>query len=389
MRSLPPAFCCLLAAACAGAPAEQAEALYLQARQDSARGRPAEEVLPLLDRAIELVPHRADVYFARAEIHRLLRRPEPAGKDYGAAISLLRGVPEARVELAHALLWRGRIHADAGRFASAESDFSEAIRLSPAPIEARLERARLGLRTGRTENAERDLEEARRMGKGAAETFHNEAVHQLQAARAEEAERMFLLALDLDPGYLPALTGLARAWMARGRFAPAEELLDRAAGLRPGDLELVYHRGNARLAQGKFEEALEDFDRVARGDSRRAGVYAARGLIYHRHRKDFERAEAEYHRALVADPESFSALLNRGLLYHETRRLDEAEQDFRRALALRADVEAAHALGRVLHDRGDYEKAADAFRKTLEICRDPERRKALEADLARALRPDK
>ncbi len=152
-----PVLACLLAAACAGAPEGQAGALVQEARQESARGKPPGEILALLDRAVELDPALADAWFARAEVHRLLRRPEAAAKDYAAAISLLRAAPEARAELYHALLSRGRLHADAGRLDAAEADFSEAIRLSAVPVEARLERARLGFRAGRTENGERDL----------------------------------------------------------------------------------------------------------------------------------------------------------------------------------------------------------------------------------------
>jgi tetratricopeptide (TPR) repeat protein len=379
-------FAVLVLAACASTGAD-AEALYVRAQRDADAGRPAEEVLPLLDRSIELDPSRAGAWFARGEIHRALRRPQPAAVDFGAAISILRGDPSRSGELMTALLARGRLHAETGRLPAAEADFSEAIRLSSAPIEARLERARVGLRLGRAEQAERDLAEARRLGAGAAGVFHDEGVHQLQAQRPDEAERMFLLALDLDPGHLPASVGLARVWMARGRFAEAEGSLDRAVRLRPGDPELVYHRGNARLAQGKFEEALEDFTRVAERDPRHAGAYAGRGLVYHRHRGDLERAEAEYCRALVADPALSSALVNRASLYRESGRLDEAEQDLRRALSLRADADALQALGRLLLERGDRERAADAFRRSLEICRDPARRKAVEEDLARALRP--
>jgi tetratricopeptide (TPR) repeat protein len=378
-------------AACASEPPapDQASAAYQQAMQDTASGRRSEEILPLLDRAIELDPSRAELFFARAEALRLLRRPEAASRDYDAAIALLRPARGSRADLAYALLSRGRIHADAGRREQAEWDFGEAITLSPSPIEARLERARLWAAAGRTEEAERDREEARRLGQGVAGSFHDEGVHQLQANRPEEAERYFLLALDLEPTHPLALVGLARASLSRGRFAAAEVALTRAIDQRPLDAELYYHRGNARLSLGRYEDAFADFTTAIERVPNHAGARVARGILFYRHRKDPERSEAEFHRALIADPESFDALLNRGLLYHETRRLAEAEVDLRRALGIRADVDAAHALGRLLYDRGEYAKSADTLQRTLELCRDPDRRKAVEADLARSLRQDK
>ncbi len=378
---------CLVAAACAAGPSD-AEALYRQARAEAGR-RPPEEILPLLDHAIALDPTRAAYFLERAELRERLRLPEGAVEDYGRAIGLLRPASHARFELADALTARAVLHAAAGRIAAAEADLGDALRASPRSIEALLERARLFRGAGRAAEADRDLAEARSHGRGAAGAFHDEGVHQLQAGRPGRAERLFLNASDLDPGRLEALVGLARARMESGRFAAAEEALDRALAAGPSDPELPYHRGNSRLAQGKFEEALADFTLAAERDPRNASALAARGLLFHRHRKDPERAEAEFHRALVADPAHFAALFNRGLLYHETGRLVEAERDLRRALAARTDPEAAYALGRVLLDRGDRERAADAFRRTLEICRDPERRKSVEADLARSLRPER
>ena len=91
-------------------------------------------------------------------------------------------------------------------------------------------------------------------------------------------------------------------------------------------------------------------------------------------------------RAIDLDPKLRSALLNRGRLQLELGNLGKAEQDLLDALALQADAQASHLLGRVSHEKEAFRRAANLYRQALLLCKDEALRGEIEADLDRALK---
>jgi tetratricopeptide (TPR) repeat protein len=386
MKTLAP----LLALAAAGcAPLEteyeEAERKYREALQLQAVAKDPAEALPLFNDVIDLWPWRPEFFAARAALFRQIGRDAEAIRDYDRALELRRenGGPAGEAAALH--FHRGLLLAKAGRVPDAERDFAEAVRHLPAYVEAWLERARCLRQLGRAEEAERSVDEARRQNPAAADAFYNEGVRILNLGRAREAEQHFEFAILLDPAHARAHVALGRVLLETRRFGPAAEAFGRAIAARPGDAELYYHRGNALVALPDLARAFADFSRAVELDPSRAAYVAARGFVHHRHARDFEKALEDFNRALELDPGLEYAWVNRGLLHHEMILLREAERDLRRALAIRATPEVIQALGRVLSDRSEFERAADAFRKALALCRDDALRQSLEEDLKQAL----
>lgn len=375
----------VLLASCAPFETEDQEAdrLHREALQGLAAGMPVEDALGLLDDAIALWPRRADFFTARARLRTKLGRPEEAVGDRTQALSLQRESGAAELDVAATLYERARLRAELGRFDAAELDFAEALRLVPGYVEALLERARLRRAQGRDAEADADAARAREGGLRAADSFYNEGVRELNLGRAPEAERLFGLALEIDPGHVQAHVALARIHLVTRRFDRAVAALDRAIAKRPGSAELHYHRGNAWFGQDRAKEALADYAKAVELDCRPAYL-VARAILHHRHLKDPEKAGIDFDRAIILDPDNYTAWLNRGLLNHQMIRLREAEHDLRRALALDATVEAVAGLARVLHDRGDFEKAVDAFQKAILLSKDEAVRKGLEEEYAKS-----
>ncbi len=384
MRKLAPALLAL-AAGCAQfeTDTDAADRLYREALHLLSRSGDPREGLPLLDEAIALHPLRAEFFTARARVRRAAGRGPEAHGDYTAAIGLLRQSEAGAGELVPVLADRGGLLAELGRFADAERDFDQALALSPQSTPLYLERARVRRRVGRDGDADEDAARARKLSPAAADAYTNEGVAALNLQRTEEAERLFLLALEVDPDHWRAHLALGRLHLEARRFARAAEALGRAAALRPSDPDLHYHQGNALLADSRYAEALAAFTRAIELQAR-PEFLAARGIVRHRHLKDPERAEADYARAIELDPLSYTGHFNRGLLRHEMIRYKEAESDLRRALAIQATPEGVRALARVLHDRGDYEKAMDAFARAMGLARDEALKKALEEEWTKA-----
>jgi tetratricopeptide (TPR) repeat protein len=261
---------------------------------------------------------------------------------------------------------RGILHVQARRYRSADDDFTEAIRLAPDYVEAYLRRG--AIRQGA--DAARDRAEARRLGGGFADGYYNEGIRAYKAGMVEEAERMFRFAIDLQPFHSRAHVAISRLYLERRRFAEAAAELDQAIPAGSEDAELFYYRGNARLAAGRGEEAIMDYAKAVELDPAEAAYHAARGVALHRVRGDAARARANFDEAIRIDPNCHAAWLARGVLRHEQKELEAAERDLRRAGTIRATPEGCLALGRVLHDRGEYDKALTLYRGAIELYKD-------------------
>jgi tetratricopeptide (TPR) repeat protein len=155
--------------------------------------------------------------------------------------------------------------------------------------EAYLQRAWFRRRSGREADAARDVQEARKASDGLADPFYNEGVRALTRGDSVEAERMFRFALDLDPLHSRAHIAMARLYMERHQFAEAAREFDEAIPAHPRDAELYYHRGNVRFAAGMGEDALADYEKAVELAPKEAIYLAARGMAYHRVRKDVRR----------------------------------------------------------------------------------------------------
>src|SRR5213079_1303363 len=149
--------------------------------------------------------------------------------------------------------------------------------------------------------------------------------------------------------------------------AEAAREFDEAIPAHPRDAELYYHRGNVRFAAGMGEDAFTDYAKAVDLAPKEAVYLAGRGVAYHRVRKDVPKAMADFAEAIRIDTHCHAAWYHRGLLDHEQGHLQGAEDDLRRALSIRATPEGCVALGRVLHDRGEYDKALALYRQALEV----------------------
>jgi len=336
--------------------------------------------LELLDRAIELHP-TSQAHLERALLSASVREPARAIADLNAAIAFLNGDPSRlSLMLSRAMLLGRERHYD-----EADVDLSEVIKATGS-AEAYLQRAWFRRSSGRDGDAARDIQEARKASDGLADPFYNEGVRALNQGDTAEGERMFRFALDLDPFHSRAHIAMARLYMERHQFAEAALEFDQAIPAHPRDPELYYHRGNVRFAAGMGEDALADYTKAVELAPQEAIYLAARGMAYHRIRKDVSKAMADFAEAIRIDQKCHAAWYHRGLLDHEQGQLKGAEDDLRRALSIRATPEGCVALGRVLHDRGEYDKALTVYKQALEVYKDPDVRKSIAAEAERTRR---
>ncbi|MCU1259408.1 MAG: Tetratricopeptide repeat protein, partial [Bryobacterales bacterium] len=124
----------------------------------------------------------------------------------------------------------------------------------------------------------------------------------------------------------------------------------------------------------KFSEeqkALDEAESLSKTTQEKQGVQFARGAMYER-MKNFEGAEAEFRKVLSGDPDNAGALNYLGyMLADRDVRLDEAHKLISRALELDPQNGAyLDSLGWVLYRQNRLEQAEDNLRKALDLIKD-------------------
>ena len=177
----------------------------------------------------------------------------------------------------------------------------------------------------------------------------NRSIEWLEKAaklRPDSAEIYKLLGLDYALG---------------GMMQESEKAFRRAVELAPGNWEVHYLDGRAHYELEKFPEARHALETAADRNPHSAKIWTALGQVEDRS-GNVAAAEASYRKALQFCGESAREcawpLLELGFLAGRQSRDDEAERNFRRAVAARPDWAKPHFyLGKALATRGDLNGA--------------------------------
>jgi tetratricopeptide (TPR) repeat protein len=138
---------------------------------------------------------------------------------------------------------------------------------------------------------------------------------------------------------------------------------------RPRRREVAAHVAQAEsyVASGAYPEATRCYEEVLQADPRNAAARVGLGGIFYKQWR-LQEAESEVRRALAIRPDYAEAHGNLGVVLQAYARYHESEQSLRRALKLKpAFLEARLNLGSVLTLLGRYREAEDSFEKLLRV----------------------
>ncbi len=209
----------------------------------------------------------------------------------------------------------------------------------------------------------------------------------LRIAGRESLERaiaLFERAIELDPTYAKAISGLGAAYELKASFlslpalnAKAVALLRQAVQLDPSLIEAKARLAMALLEQRDTDGAIQLLEEVVRQQPDNAMVHGSLGRAYWLGRGRIDDAIRELETSVAINPEAGYAYLQLCLLYAMSRRLDDAEQSAKAAVALQERamsgtqgllVVGAHArLGYVHYLRGAYDEAIAEYRREFEF----------------------
>lgn len=171
-------------------------------------------------------------------------------------------------------------------------------------------------------------------------------------------------ALESDPQL--ALANIAAAWAAEfnGDFARASALYDRANLLDP-DNRLVFE-GRARLLKksNNFSGAIKVLQSAIKTHPDQRIYYDAYGEIL-AIQGDFPGAERLFRQGLRVDPDNLQGYANLAQSLHMQGKTKEAIRAVQDGLRIGENTSLYNNLGTYLFFQGQYEKAVEAFERTL------------------------
>ncbi|HEX6750823.1 MAG TPA: tetratricopeptide repeat protein [Longimicrobium sp.] len=181
--------------------------------------------------------------------------------------------------------------------------------------------------------------------------------------RAEEALGSFERCLALDRADSVVWRGMGDALSDLGRNGDALSSYERALAINPNSSTIWRLRGDALLGLGRKEDAVESYIRASELNADDADAWIRMGTTF-AHLGRAQEAFDSFDKALSRYPRSSAILLARGLLHRQFHRMENAEEDFREAIALDLpDSNAKNALVELLFETGRHDDAMHAARQ--------------------------
>lgn len=152
------------------------------------------------------------------------------------------------------------------------------------------------------------------------------------------------------------LINAARLSLSEGRMRDAADLFQRIATLAPNQADNLYNLGFARRGARDFEGALDAYSRALKlGLDSPEEALVNRAVILKDDLERYDEAERDFKKAIAISPKFVPAWVNVGLLYEVLGRREEAIVAYRQAI--QADKRATGAHARIAALEADPERA--------------------------------
>ena len=160
-----------------------------------------------------------------------------------------------------------------------------------------------------------------------------------------------------------------QGWMHSKNIVPHEtaiyEMNQRIK--KSGRIQNYSLRGIAKLNHKQYDEAIRDFNEVIRRNPNDPHIYVNRGNAY-RFTGKLQDAINDYSKAVNLDNKHFLAMYNRAEVQTELKNYDLAMKDLRAAVVLNDEyADAYNNIGLVYQAMRDYKKAEVEFSRAVEL----------------------
>jgi tetratricopeptide (TPR) repeat protein len=231
------------------------EAHILTASIMTAQGRPDNDVVEAVNRAIALDPRRIESYIS---LQRLYMTREKAAE---AEEAIKRGITQAPDAIPGYVEY-GRFLMYSGRDAESEEQFNKAIAIDGANMEAREALAEFYVTSRQFHKAEKAYLDLALVQENSPESLLVLAEFYLRADREDEAIATLNQILASTPDYVLAHYRLGKLHLDRKETEKVEEQLAALFKINDDDIEALMLRARLRMQESKAEEAVKDLEEV-------------------------------------------------------------------------------------------------------------------------------
>jgi len=251
----------------------------------------------------------------------------------------------------------GMAFAQRGDYEKAIGEYTAALQLDPASVQAFLYRGDAYRLKGDYGQALADYSTALRQDPGNAQALMQRGQVHWIMGHAEEALADFTEVLQIDPKSAVAYHYRGKALAATGDLDGAVVNFSEALRIDPYYAWVYHDSGEAYAAKGRYERAIADFSEAIRLNPLTTLTYLRRGDAYAA-QKDYDRAIADYGSALRLDPHNVAGYQKRGVAYREQGKYDQAAAELTRALELDFSNGSLYfERGRLLQLQGNHARA--------------------------------
>jgi len=304
-----------------------------------------------------------------------LQKHYEAAQDFQAAGNLQGAALEYRLFLATALHRLGSARMAIGDFTEAVTLLDDALALSPADVDLRVDDAEACRQAGDLQNAksaaETALEAEPRNGK--AHAVLGRILSQLNdlPAATEQFEAAVAIEPNFDNGY-----ALGTAYLrAKDEPKATRVFTEMLAGF--GDSPEIHMKfGSAYGAAGYPIQAIAEFKKVIAKNPKYPGAHYSLGAAYLVGLSDaiYPQAAAEFRKELEINPNDFNSHFQLGYIELNQHRLEEAEKDLNRAAELDPrNPDTFVSLGQLYVELNRPADAETALRKAISLTTDVSR----------------
>ncbi len=244
-----------------------------------------------------------------------------------------------------------------GDFTMAAGAFSDAARIHPDYPDVRFKLGLALLRDGRREKARSEFNEALAGNEGYTEARFYLGMAYLDDRMFREALPHFELAVSERPGYADLQCYLGSTLFYLGEHERARAALEKTLEISPGYSRAQYYYGLLLYQMGEKQKAVDYLTSGISGNDKPGDADISVALV-HLREENLEEAMRVLREIIDAGGESADVLYFIGEVYEGMDKSKEAEEFFRRSLAVNGRfVRAREKLAMLLIRRGEYLEA--------------------------------
>jgi tetratricopeptide (TPR) repeat protein len=245
-----------------------------------------------------------------------------------------------------ALITRGDLYRNNGRYQEALADLNRSIQLDPNSYAAISLRGDIHRVQGKYDEAFVDLNRALELKQDSAFALRSRGALYREQGRYKEALEDLSHTISLDSNSAFAFSTRGKTYASLNRYPEALADFNRLLQIRPDDSEALSLRGETYRLMERYKEALADFTQAIKIEPQNAFALGSRGQVYQVTER-YDQALQDFNDAIQIDPKLVWAITARARLYVSKENYVAALQDANRLIEL--DPKNAQAIA----DRGE------------------------------------